>query len=703
MEDSHSFLYGTMAVFSLLTLATIIHALCKKTKIPFAVGLLFSGVFLTAIFNKYSWGGAEYLQFSPEIVFYVFLPTLIFESAYHLNFRYFQGVLKEVCTLSIFGFLCSTAIVASGLHYFIDLPWIAAILFGSLISATDPVAVLSIFKEMKAPKKLSTIVDGESLLNDGIALVVFQFFFKIAILGASIALTPNLLFTQGILLSKAIVLGIIVGIVFGIIFSFAISQARSKGVQLTLSLILAHATFLIAEGILGVSGILATMTAGLIMGNYGKRKLSLQTKKSFAEIWSFLGFVSNSLIFILLGLKLGEVNFAAHLNSILFATILTIVIARSVSVFASFFITNQFKKGKQKISYPFQVVTIWGGLRGALAAAAVLLIPESYAYAEQLQAMTAGVILASFLLNAMTIPKLLKWLKIIEFTFSETIQKIEAQILTNEKICQYLDSLLKRQYISAPIHETLKSKYEKHKDYAIKQLEKVKKILPKSDRENEKILTHYALGIELKTYKTLFEKQELSEDRFITLRNSIHRQEERLENDILPDERKFTAKFAPVIPIACPLCKNIKIKWLKKLITKAFKYRQTQQIKLRLQHYRARRIASWKVAYDFEKLEESHSIFKDSETVKKIIKRYKDWNQNSKAKMSTLEKKFPIIVIKERLQIAEGSCFKKEQEIEKEFFEKGLICEKVFEDLDAEIEKKAQKTFGAKSANLLEA
>lgn len=691
MEHS-TFLYGAIAIFGLLTLATVIHALCKQTKVPFAVGLLLGGFLLAFLSKKFELTILDYFHFSPEIVFYVFLPTLIFESSYHMKFWHFRGILKEVVSLATIGLIISIAIIGGGIHYFLDIPWVVSLLFGSLISATDPVAVLAIFKELRVPKKLSTIVDGESLLNDGTALVFFQFFLKLAIVGTGIVLSPKLFLLEGVHLFQTLFFGLLVGAVLGFVFSLAIARATSKGVQLTLSLILAHATFLFAEGILGVSGILATLTAGLIMGNFGRRKLTVSTIKSFSEIWTFLGFISNALIFILLGTKLGQIDFWEHGKFIAVAVVISLFIARPISVFTSFFLTNSLeKKKRKKISTPFQIVTMWGGIRGALAAAAVLMIPESFPYGEVLQAMTAGVILTTFLLNAMTLSPLLKKLKIIDFTDSEKIQQAEARILVDEKIFQYLQSLVEKKYIAESVFHTLQKKYKKERIKALIEFKKLKKMFPNSEREAEKILSRFALGIELKTYKKLFALREICETRFLVLRDSIFRQTERLDDDLLPEERVKTSKIAPEIPEKWNWLKNMNDGLLKKWGEKLFAHHQKVRILHRLQHYRSRRIASWKVIQDFQFLQKNHPIFSHSPIIERIIERYKFWNENSEIKMAELEEDYYDIAHPAREKIAENACLRREDEIEKEFFEKGFITEKVFEAMEDEIDQKAQK------------
>ncbi len=225
--EHHSFLYGALAVFSLLTLATGIHSFSRWLKMPFAVGLLLGGIWLSFLETQFNFGFLEYFHFSPEIVFYVFLPTLIFESAYHLNFRYFRRIFREVTILATVGLLLATTIVGFGLSYFLDIPLGVSFLFGALISATDPVAVLAIFKEVHAPEKLETIVDGESLLNDATALVLFQFLLGAFVL-QELVLTKSGLVLEGLNFIISLLEGVGVGFVFGVIFSYAIARSKHK-------------------------------------------------------------------------------------------------------------------------------------------------------------------------------------------------------------------------------------------------------------------------------------------------------------------------------------------------------------------------------------------------------------------------------------------------------------------------------------------
>jgi len=489
----------------------------------------------------------------------------------------------------------------------------------------------------------------------------------------------------------SIVVGLMVGTFFGAIFATAIAKSDDRGVQLTLSLVLAHTTFLVAGGLLGVSGILATLSAGLVMGNWGRRKLKPDTNRSFVEIWSFLGFISNALVFLLLGLKLGETDWLEYWGMILVSSAIVLVVARPISVYTSLIGTNLTRKGKEnKISPAYQAVVVWGGIRGALAAAAALLIPAEFAYAAPLQAMTAGVIVVSFLLNATTIKWLLKFTKISVFSRADRFRQAEAELIINEEVLNFLDYLLDKKYISKPIFEKLQAQYSAQHTMVANGLKRLEKSLDNNQRALEKILTHFALGIEMKTYRKLFANNEVSEERFVVLSESIDRQLDRLDHDVLPDERQPKHKYAPEVDEKCLLeIVFRKLKLLDLADARAIIFKKSRIVS-RLQHYRARRIASWKVVLDFERLQSDHPVFKGSDVVNKILERYRHWNASAEQKMMELEAKYPEIVIPYRVTMADRACLTKVKRLEQDFLEKGFISEKIYDSLEIDLKARTK-------------
>lgn len=685
--DESSLLQGVLSVLILLGLALGVDQLSRWAKIPFAVGLLLGGIIVGNLGIIFSWDLINAIQFSPGIVFYVLLPTLIFESAYHLNLRNLRKVLPEVLSLAVIGLLISIGLISWALHTFLDLPWPVSLLFGALISATDPVAVLAIFREMRVPQKMATLIDSESLFNDGTALVIFQFIYKIVILGFAYTLSPSFVALEAWYFFGNLVTGVGLGIGFGVLFSLLMLVFRQPLVQLSLSLILAHATFILSESVFHASGILATLMAGLIVGNYGILGLKKASRETFHQIWQFMGFVTNGLIFLLLGIQLSQVQWLAHLDSILVASVVTLVLARPVSVLVSIGWTNVFRSPAKKWSLKSQGLFAWAGIRGALAAAAVLLIPPSFPYADQLQAMTGGVILTTFLLNALSMKTVLRFFAFNRYTNQETMQQYEAHVLMGDKMDRYVTELKDKKYISGELHERIQQQYAVRLEEQKKALAQFETTCPHHKREVQKMLARYALSIERQVYQDLYDHDEIDGRRFYVLQGSIERQLDWIQEDVLPEERHKNANIAPNIPVWDKLsCISNYIP--KSLVKNLFCWYQRRQIICRWLHYRARRIASWQVMRYFETLLSEHQDLTHQSDFEKIIQRYARWHHNALAQVQKLEDQYPKALDGPRLQMVEKLCQKKEHEIEYAFWKSGLIDQKVYDDLEEKLQWK---------------
>lgn len=299
---AHGIVTQVGTTFVLLLLAAAVLAFCKRTKLPFTVMLVLVGVGLAHLAG---WGPAFLRAFadfriSPEVILFVFLPTLIFESAFNLEARRLQHNLLPVLTLAIPGLLLSTAIIGAIVAVLTGIPLVAALLLGAILSATDPVAVIALFKQLGAPKRLTVLVEGESLFNDATALVVAGILVEAAMGGASAAAAFH-----GVLEFLVVFFGgALVGLVLAGAFGFVLGKVgRDPFIEVSLTTILAYASFLIAEHVLHVSGVMATVVAGLLMGGWGRTKISPYVAGYLPHFWEFLAYVANALIFLLVGLS----------------------------------------------------------------------------------------------------------------------------------------------------------------------------------------------------------------------------------------------------------------------------------------------------------------------------------------------------------------------------------------------------------------
>jgi len=377
--------------------------------------------------------------------------------------------------------------------------------------------------------------------------------------------------------------------------------------------------------------------------------------------------------------------------------VVVIFIARPISVFATLAVTNFLQKKKKRISLPHQIVLTWGGIRGALAAAVVLLIPAHFQFSQELQIATAGVILTTFALNATTMPLLLRKLKIDEFSLQEKIQRFEAEVLLDEKIKSHLAKMLEKKYISKNVFDILEKKYSRAENEAIAVLQNLRsRFVQKSTREIEKALNFYALGIEKKVYRELFENREISEKKFLDLHASIDRQTRRLNSGKLPRERKFAPTERE--KISGKICGNRFLNFISpRLCQKLEKKIQTEKICERIQHFRARRIASWEVVLSFKRLAKNLDFVKNSAAFGNIIEQYEKWSFNAEEKLKNLRRQFPEITNLATTHFAENSCLNQARKLKNELLAQEFISNKVAAEIEQKIE--INKTDGLRAKN----
>lgn len=430
-------LTSVLAMFSLLAIASALFFVAKRVKIPYTVLLVLVGILLVPVVSlpglEPIFGFLDDLKLSPELLFYIFLPVLIFESAFNMKVRQMVESAWSISLLSIVGLLISTIVIASGIYFILpliglEIPFIVALLFGSIISATDPVAVLALFKDYGAPKRLSLIFEGESLFNDGTAVALFLVVLAVAQNGFDGAST---VFDGVLMFAGMVIIGALIGLIMASLFSLALRYTRSNEfVTVTLLIISAHLVFITTEainqnGIFGlhihVSPIIATTIAALFLGNYARHILLPRTDQYLTQTVELVAFVANSLVFLLAGILFAttQINLADLWLPILI-TIIIVALARVVTVYA---IGVPLNKSKLEAPLPDTWLRLlsWGSLRGALAIIIVFLIPEdltlpdwahAYSIRDFILALTIGCILATLFIKAPTIGPLIRRYKL---------------------------------------------------------------------------------------------------------------------------------------------------------------------------------------------------------------------------------------------------------------------------------------------------
>ena len=383
----------------LLIAASTIAVLTKYLRIPYTVALVLGGLLLSLLHLPF----LSPLQpnqrpnwLTPDVILILFLPALVFEGSVKIDVRDLLRDAAPLLVLANIGVLLATLVTGYLVHWVIGLPILIALLFGAIISATDPISVLAIFKGLRMDKRLSVIIEGESLLNDGTAVVLFQILLAAVVAGG---LSPAKGIAQFL---WAVVGGAVLGSVLGYAASRITQTIDDPQVEITLTTIVAYGSYLLANH-LHLSGVIATASAGLMVGNFGAKK-GMGTRTALESFWEYIAFVMNSLVFLLIGLEVHINALAYAWRPILFA-IAAVMIGRSLSVYFLVPVSNLFA---EKIPFRWQHVIVWGGLRGALALALALSLDNTFPYRDRVLDLTFGVVVFSILAQGLTMKPLLR-------------------------------------------------------------------------------------------------------------------------------------------------------------------------------------------------------------------------------------------------------------------------------------------------------
>jgi Na+:H+ antiporter len=375
----------------LLLVAAVVAMLARRLRVPYSVGLVIAGI------------GLALLPFSPRVeltkslIFTAFLPPLIFEAAIHLRWRELRKDLSIILVLATLGVLLSAAATAVGMHYLVRWSWMAAIIFGVLIAATDPVSVIATFKDTKVKGRVRLLVEAESLFNDCTAAVAYAIFLAWAS-GQNVGATATIK-TLGLIVVGAILCGALVAA--GTLL--LAGGTDDHLVEVTFTVVAAYGSFLLAEHF-HLSGVLASLTAGLIIGNVGHLSIASRSKAAVEEFWEYAAFFANSLIFLLIGIRVALQSFKAFIISAIVA-ILLVTLARALAIYPCCLL---FSRSKSRVSYPHQHILFWGGLRGALGLALALGLPPEMPYRQEIIAVSFAVVAFSILVQGLTITPLMR-------------------------------------------------------------------------------------------------------------------------------------------------------------------------------------------------------------------------------------------------------------------------------------------------------
>jgi CPA1 family monovalent cation:H+ antiporter len=377
----------------LLLVAAIVAMLARRFRFPYTVGLVLTGVAMT----HFSFGPV--LTMTKELIFTVLLPPLIFEAAIFLHWHALRKELAVVITMATLGVMLAAGIVMVGMHYFMGWPLLAAGVFGALIAATDPVSVIATFKENGVGGRLRLLVEAESLFNDGTAAVMFGVLLAIA---QGVALSPGDIALSVILTVGG---GIGCGALVAVIVLYLAGKTTDHLIEITFTTVAAYGSFLLAEHF-HWSGVLATLTAGLIIGTRGSLgAISPKGREAVEAFWEYAAFAANSLIFLLIGIHEAKQDFSTLWPTALVAIALVIA-GRAVAIYP---VAWLFGRSTAKLTWAHQHIMFWGGLRGALSLALALGLPPDLPYREQIVTAAFAVVAFSVIVQGLSMTSLLRY------------------------------------------------------------------------------------------------------------------------------------------------------------------------------------------------------------------------------------------------------------------------------------------------------
>jgi CPA1 family monovalent cation:H+ antiporter len=385
------------SILLLLLIASVVAILSRRVGLPYSVGLVAAGM-VVAVSPL-----ALQVSLTRELIFTGILPPLIFEAAFYLRWSELRRELPVIAVLATIGVLFSAAVTGAGMFFLAEWGWQSALVFGVLIAATDPISVIAVFREAGVHGRVRLLVEAESLFNDGTAAVGFGIAIAIAS-GQHVSLLNGIgtaLATTGG--------GLLCGALVGQLTLFLMARTKDHLVETACTMVAAYGSFLLADS-LSLSGVFATLTAGLILGNVGSAGLLSQRGRDTVQaFWEYAAFVANSIVFLLVGMREASRPFWHEWRAAAIAAI-AVTLGRAVAVYP---LSTLFYRSSLRVSGQHQHVLFWGGLRGALALALALSIPNDVPQREDIITVSFAIVAFSIFAHGLSIGPFMRALGVI--------------------------------------------------------------------------------------------------------------------------------------------------------------------------------------------------------------------------------------------------------------------------------------------------
>ncbi|MBE9171330.1 cation:proton antiporter [Pleurocapsales cyanobacterium LEGE 06147] len=428
----------------LLLVATGVALLSRRFRFSYVTGLVLAGLPITELLSRP-------IGLEPSLVLNLFLPILIFEAGINTDLSRLRSTFKPIALLAGPGAVLSIAIIAVVLKFCLGLTWIPALFLGVILANTDTVSMIAVFKEIPVPSRLSTIVEGETLFNDAAALVSFNLILQVYSTG-------SLTLLEGIQQLLFIALGgCLVGLVLGYLSIPIFTRLDDPLSSLLLTVAVALGTFQAGQ-FLGVSGAVAVVVAGLIFGQFGlSGNTSASSRITLLSFWEYASFSANTFIFLLIGVEINLITLWRTLPAILLA-VLAYQVGRALTIYPLLAGVRWFDR---PIPLRWKHLLFLGNIKGSLSMALALSLPITLPGREVLIAIVFGSVLVSLVGQGLSLPWLVKRLKLSKFSEAQQqIEELQAQLITGKAAQDELDSLLKSGVLPKSVYEEMRSAYQ---------------------------------------------------------------------------------------------------------------------------------------------------------------------------------------------------------------------------------------------------
>ena len=512
-------------VVILLAVAVLVGYISSKIRVPYTIAMVITGLGVSLAQLRFWNLNAFHLE--PRLILLTFLPGLLFEASYHIDIAQFRDNLRPILLLAVPGVFLSTLITGLLVQTVLGLPLADAMLFGVLISATDPISVTSLIKTLGVDRRLGIILEGESLFNDGVSIVVFGILVGLATGARSFSVIGGISTFVVTFLG-----GILLGGLAGLLFSEFMRRTEEPLIDLGLTTVLAYGVYLLAEQVFHglVSPVIAVVVAGIIVGNYGSEgRHGATTNAMILVFWEFIVFLINSAIFFLIGFEVDLGQLAISIQPVILS-IIAILATRAIVVYALRYLIN---RRDNLVPLRWAHIIYWGGLRGAVSIALALSLPLNLPTRSLLITLTFGYVLFSLIVKGLTISPLLHRLGLTRASSAErSFQEMMVKMAGAQAALQAIDDLHRDNMLSDAMTRRLRREYTESVRSYQRQLDLMVVNEPTLAKVNAQLVQREIAFSQKQALVQLLRRGVVSEEIY---RMGIHEIDERLRQEEMQD------------------------------------------------------------------------------------------------------------------------------------------------------------------------